>query len=206
MHSPSRERPACLRPGLWALLIAMVAATGWAQGQAPLCAPTVPANDQIPIYLKLLSYDRTLWTPSPTHVRIALLHRRGDEPSRANLDAIRDALAGTAAPAVNGVALETVPLAWTDADGLSRELAGNGCAVLYITAGFDAELPAIAAVARDHRLLTLAGDEGYVGRGVAVGVEQDGGWPRLTVDLRALAAAGHQIDARVLRLCRVVAR
>lgn len=189
-------------PARVCLLVAglLFAMAGIARAQA------IPADTQLPIYFKLLTYDRTLWeTPQP-RLRIGLLHRLGNEASFQNLMAMIDALEASADKTINGVAFEFTTVSWNDSDELARQLAQADIDVLYVTVGHRDHLDVVAQGARARGILTLAGGGGKVGRGLSVGLSLDKDRPSLEVDLDALAAEGHQLDARVLRLCKVVKR
>lgn len=191
-------------PWLPALLVALL---------LPLLLPpsaavarTIPAESQLPIYFKLLTYDRTLWEAPAPRLRIGLLHRLGDEASRKNLVAMVEALDASSSKTINGASFEFTTIAWKEPADLARQIAQAGIDVLYVTAGHGDVLPAIAASTREEGILSLAGDVSDVGRGLSVGLDPAGDSIRIEVDLEALAAEGHQLDARVLRLCRVVNR
>ncbi len=167
---------------------------------------TVPAEMQLPIYFKLLTYDRTLWDVAEPRLRIGLLHRLGSDVSGRNLGAMLEALEASAEKTINGVPFEYVTLSWRDHDDLTRQLAQADIDVLYVTKGHRGHLDAVVRNTRHLGILTLAGSEGDVGRGLSVGLSPEGERLRIEVDLEALRAEGHQFDARVLRLCKVVNR
>ncbi len=167
---------------------------------------TVPVEMQLPIYFKLLTYDRTLWDVAEPRLRIGLLHRLGSDLSSRNLAAMLEALEASAEKTINGLPFEYVTLSWRDHDDLTRQLTRADIDVLYVTAGHRGHLDAVARNTRHLGILTLAGSEGDVGRGLSVGLSPEGERLRIEVDLEALGAEGHQFDARVLRLCRVVNR
>lgn len=167
---------------------------------------TVPADAQLPIYFKVLTYDRTLWDAPEPPLRIGLLHRLDSEESRLNLEAMITSLERSAHRTVNEVPFEYVTLTWSQPEDLARQLTGAGLDVLYVTAGHHDVLEQVSDHTRTHGVLSLAGAADDVGAGLSVGLRLEDGRPRLVVDLTALSAEGHQLDARVLRLCTVVAR
>lgn len=196
-QAPRRRRLAGVQ--LLAVALSMTMAGG-------AISQDIPSETKLPIFFKLLTYDRTLWEVVEPRLRIGLLHRLGDDASRRNLMAMLEALDNSAHKTVNGVAFEVVTLSWKDADDLARQLSQADIDVLYVTAGHRGHLDAVAINTRNHGILSLAGAEGDVGLGLSVGLALDGERLRIEVDLEALAAEGHQLDARVLRLCRVVNR
>lgn len=194
------QRRRCRRaPSLLALvLLFLLPLTAWPQA--------VPESTQIPIFFKMLTYDRTLWEGAGTRLRIGVLHRAGDADSDNNMTAIVQALSGAAEKTVNNVRIEFVTISWSGSDDLSRKIAEARVAVLYVTSGHRQVLDEVTNASRGLGILTITGSPGYVDAGVAVGLDLDRDRPRLEVNLAALEAEGHQLDARVLRLSRVVDR
>lgn len=166
----------------------------------------VPESSQVPIFFKLLTYDRILWENPKNQLRIGLLQHAGNEDSRRNLEAMAQALEGYSDKTVNQVPFEFTTLTWKRTDELIALLDEADVDVLYVTAGHGDFLVKISAATRKRGLLTLTGTPDYVALGLSVGLDQEDHRPRLQVNLEALAAERHQLDARVLRLCKVVKR
>ena len=169
-------------------------------------AQAIPASTQVPIFLKMLTYDRTLWdTPEPS-LRIGVLHRSGHDRSDANMTAITDALSRSADKTVNNVHFDFTTLSWGDPAEMVRKITAADIDVLYVTDGHRDVLPDVMAAVREAGILTITGTPGLVAAGLAVGLDLDRDRPRLEVNLAALEAEGHQLDSRVLRLSKVVGR
>ncbi|MDD5720396.1 MAG: YfiR family protein [Candidatus Krumholzibacteria bacterium] len=197
-------------PNASALLRTVIVAATLAVVLAALTAAApaqeVPEASQLPIFFKLLTYDRTLWQQPRDDLRIGLLHRLASDESRANLAAIAKVLAGVSDKTINGVRFETTTITWSTPQELPRLLADAQIDVLYVTAGNGAHLDTIARETRRRGVLSLAAQGGFVNAGLAVGLVLVDDRPLIRVNLQALAAEGHQFDARVLRLCEVVER
>ena len=160
----------------------------------------------MPIFLKMLTYDRTLWEAPNPNLRIGVLHRSGRPESDANMTAIVDALSRSADKTVNDVHFDFRTLSWSDPDEMARKIAAADVDVVYVTAGHEDVLGDIVGATRTAGILTITGTPGLVKAGLSVGLRLDRDRPRLEVNLAALDAEGHQLDARVLRLCEVVDR
>lgn len=177
-----------------------------ALGAAGSRAQTVPAETQVPIFFKLLTYDRTLWEEPREQLRIGVLHRQGDAASQANLAGVAAALTAAADKTINGVDFDFTTLTWSDPAELEARLAATDVDVLYVTAGHRDVLGAVTGATRARGILSLAARSEDVARGLSVGLGLQDERPRPLVNLVALAAEGHQLEARVLTLCRVVQR
>ncbi|HOX27224.1 MAG TPA: YfiR family protein [Candidatus Krumholzibacteria bacterium] len=192
-----------MRPGLRRLV-----AAGMLLGLLSAAArpQDIPEASQLPIFFKLLTYDRTLWEQPRSILRIGLLHRPGDAASQANLVAMVEALTAAADKTINGARFVTTTLAWSPPDELAPLLAGAQIDVLYVTAGNGEYLEAIQKETRGRDILTLAAIAEDVSAGLAVGLGILNGRPVVRVNLGALEAEGQQLDARVLKISEVVDR
>lgn len=200
-RNPRRLRPR-RRPLRASLVLALLAALL----AAPARSQTVPESSQLPIFFKLLTYDRTLWEQPRTSLRIGLLHHHDDRASHANLTAMVSALSEAAGKTINDARFDFTTLTWSSPEELPRLIATAEIDVLYVTLGHATYLEEIQGATRTHGILTLAADDRYVAAGLAVGIALENERPRVRVNLRALEAEGHRLDARVLRLCEVLDR
>ena len=172
----------------------------------PASSAVISESSQLPIYFKLLTYDRTLWQGRPTKLTIGLLHRLDNHESSANHAAMTKILEASADKTINGVRFDFTTIRWTDRDDLVRQMTSADIDVLYVTDGHVDHLDAVASGARSKGIRTLSGCSCYVALGVSLGLDLEGDRPLIMVNLEAMAAEGHQLDARVLRLCKVVKR
>ena len=68
------------------------------------------------------------------------------------------------------------------------------------------DLAAITDWARKSRIVTLTGIPAFVDRGVSVGIDLQGGKPRILINLQAARAEGADFDSGLLKLARIVER
>ncbi len=162
----------------------------------------VPESSQVPIFLKLLTYDRSLATDDATPIRIGVLVQSDSPASAASAKAFLSALEGMRGKTINGRGFEVQRL--DGSEGLSNHLAEKGIDILYVAEGNETDLERIKSATRHRNVLTLSGNGEIAKRGLSIGLGLREGRPRIMVNLEALQAEGHVLDARVLRLCEVV--
>ncbi|MBD3219762.1 DUF4154 domain-containing protein [bacterium] len=195
---PSRRRPVTRAALLVCGLMVVLGVTASAQ--------PVPEKTQLPIFFKLLTYDRVLWDDAPGRLTIGLLHRPEDERSQANLTAMIDVLTASTSKTINGVPFDFLAIGWGPDGDLAARLDASDVDVLYVTDGHGDVLDQVSAASRRLGLLTLSARAAWVDDGLALGIGLDAGRPRIIVNLAAVEAEGHELDSRVLRLCKVVGR
>ena len=105
---------------------------------------------------------------------------------------------------MNGRPFEFDIVTWRAQEELDDRLRGSGVEVAYVSAGHRDHLATVRTVARDLGILTLGAESDYVGAGVSIGLGLKQDRPQIWVDLESLHQEGQTLDARILRLCKVV--
>ncbi len=156
----------------------------------------------MPIFLKLLTYDRSLTGDSQAPIRIGVLVQRGSRASASSAKAFLSALERMRNKTINGRSFEVQRL--SSSDGLAEYLDEKEIDILYVAEGNEADLRRIKSATRHLDVLTLSGNGDLAKQGLSIGLGLREGRPRIMVNLEALQEEGHVLDARVLRLCEVV--
>jgi hypothetical protein len=161
----------------------------------------VPVSVQLPLFLKVMSFDRRLATRTTSPVVIAIAYQGG---FRMSIDARNDALkAAQGVASVGGMSL-TVVVIDLDREDLERALSRNRVTLLYVAPLRGVDIGDIIAVTRAARVTTLSGVPRYVEQGCAVGVRLQGDRPRIVVNLSASRLEGAEFGAELLKLAQVL--
>lgn len=162
----------------------------------------VPMDVQLPILLKVLSFDRKLGTRAPTEVVVGIAFQGGN---RASVLAKDDAVRALRAQAPPGTATElrVVPVDLDDTS-LARAHAQQPLTHLYVTPLRATDIGAVATWARGAGVTTMTGVTRYVTDGLALGVGLRGGRPRILVNVEASRLEGADLSAELLKLAEVV--
>ena len=87
---------------------------------------------------------------------------------------------------------------------LSKEIAKKNASAVYITRGNESNIRAILGVTKLAKVMSIAGDYGYVHwHGASLGVERVGGKNKILVSLTGCKNEGVVFDARLLRMASV---
>jgi hypothetical protein len=164
----------------------------------------IPEKLQVPIFFKLLTYDRTLMENSSEILRVGVLYRLGDRVSEQNMEAFMEVLTSMAEKTIKGKTFEMVPIPWDRKDSIDKGLSRAGVDVLYVTMGHKDKLSRIKALTRTLEILSLTGVVDYVSDGLSFGLSLEEGHPRILVNLDAVRAEGHDLESQVLRICKTI--
>lgn len=182
----------------------------WILGSILLAPPAsgqdmaVPAEVQVPLFLKILTLDRQLEATVGDEIVIGVVHQPQIRESWRALQAFTAALEASPIRSVKGRPVRTVPLVVENVEALRRAVAEQEVDVLYVTPLRAVEVRDVAALARDLHFRTLTGVPTYVAGGLAVGIGLKGQRPEILVNLEAAAAEGADYNSQFLRLARVV--
>lgn len=176
----------------------LIGACAWAEDA------TIPIEDQVPIYLKILTYDRSISPEGRTWVKIGIIY----DPTRADSDRcyknIKAQLEENAEKTINGIpyVFRGIPL------GAESELAHiiseEQIDALYVSCDCRRHLAMLRKVARRKDVLTMAAVGDYVNEGLSIGTIWENSKPRIVVSLPALKAEGRDFSASFLRVCKII--
>ena len=184
------------------LVVGLMLAPDAARADGP---PEVPIDQQVLIVLRILAYDANLAARSGTAIEIAVIHRADDAASeQASARAYRAFARAAGKLKVAGlpVRVMAIPYSATIADDLQRLHVDQ----IYVCAGLDAMVPAIAGAASSASALSFTDQPAYLEAGVAVALARGDHKVSINVNLVAAKAAGARLGANFLRLARVVKR
>lgn len=164
----------------------------------------VPVDVQVPVLLKVLSFDRRIADTRGQELVIGVLYQSGYRLSTEVKDRVVEVVSVSRQGAPASRPLSAAPV---DADGeesLGAAFARLKIDVLYVTPLRAFDLRNLVGVTRRERILTLTGVPEYVGAGLSVGLELRQDRPRILVNLRAARAEGANFAAPLLGLARLV--
>lgn len=157
----------------------------------------VPVEVQIPLLLKILSFDRSLGSPTGPLV-IGVLYQG---KYRASADAAEQVRRSAR---TSGREVEIVALDQDVTDDLSEAMTRHHVRVLYVSPLRAVDLKAVWELSRKLGVRTVTGVPQYVEDGLGIGIDLKGGRPEIVVNLLASRGEGADLDAQLLKLARIV--
>ena len=187
----------------WRALLCLVLLLGAATGPAQAQAMDLPVETQIPIFLKLLTYDRNLATSPGTELGVAILFQGGN---RESLSVRRQAESELkkAAQLFEGLTVRVIAIDLEENGDLARRIAEDSVNAVYLSPLRAVDLKALLRVTRAAHVRTFTGVSRLVSQGVATGATLRGDLPQLLVNLPAAREEGADYPAQVLKLARVL--
>jgi ABC-type sugar transport system substrate-binding protein len=173
-------------------------------GSAGAQAMTVPADLQMTLIFKILTYDRQLEAKAGADLVVGIVHDPADKASAAAADEVQSALFKFAGKTVKKLPIKYFLIEYTKAADLDSFIKAKGINMLYVTPGVTKALPDIIKIAQARKITTATGVSDYVRKGIAVGVTVRQDKPQIMINLPASKSEGSEFDASLLRIATVV--
>lgn len=165
---------------------------------------TLPAETQIPLLLKALTYDRNLERKGGKELVVGIVHDPSNRESATATDAIATALYRFQNTTVKKLPLRFYTIEYTGAAEFERIAKAKGISVLYIAPGLDRHIASLLKVCRELGVTTITGVAEYMQKGVALGVGQVRDRPQVFVHLVSARSEGADFDASLLRIATII--
>ena len=164
----------------------------------------IPVNLQIPLILKILTYDRELLQKSKSELTIGILYSAADPASVQAKDDVSRILQQLADKTVRQLAIRAVAIEYKGPADLQAAVSASRIGVLYVTPGSAGQIDQILRVSHSQRITTATGVPDFVQSGVAVGIGVRQDKPQILINLASAKSEGSEFDASLLRIATVL--
>jgi len=192
------RRPSGARGAALVLLLLALAAPALAEEMA------LPVDQQVPLLLKVLTYDRNFEAKAGEELAIGIVYDPADRASAAATEQMGQTLFRFADKTVKKLPVRHYTIEYTTAAELEAFVKARGIGLLYLAPGTSRFLADVLEVARSRQVTTATGVPDYVRRGVAVGVGLVQDRPQIFINLAASRAEGSDFDASLLRIATIL--
>jgi hypothetical protein len=192
-------RPARSTSRIWLGWQTVALAVGMSVAIPTLAAQEVPVpvRVQVPLLLRILSFDRNLARRRAGDLVVAVLYQSRNRSSLAIAEEVTLLLGSLSSTEAVGIDLDKV----TD---LRAALAQSGGQVLYVSPLRGVEISGIVRVSRGAGVTTVTGVPRYVEEGISIGLDLKAERPEIVVNLEGARAEGADFTAQLLKLARLV--
>jgi hypothetical protein len=179
-------------------------ALGLAPGPGIAQTMSLPAESQIPLLLKVLTYDRRFEAKAGTEVVVGIVYMAGDPDSLRAAEEVGTIFYKFAGKTVKKLPVKYVMVEYTRAPEVERLLKAKGIKVLYVTPGNSKNLEDLVKMSQANGLTSATGVPDYVKKGIAVGVGlRADRKPQIYINLPSSKSEGSEFDASLLQIAEV---
>lgn len=183
------------------LVLAMLVGAAAVPGVASAQGMDVPVTLQLPLFLKVMTFDRNLEKRAGDKLVLAVAYQSENRASARAKDEAMRALSGVTK--VGTLELQVVQID-LDRQNLQTELTEQDVAFVYVTPLRAVDLADVISAARSTGASTITGVTDYVEGGLSVGVRLQADRPRLIINLEASKLEGADYKAELLKLAQLI--
>ena len=165
-------------------------------------AATSGSERKATIIARALSYERSLSARVGSSLRLVILYEAGNLVSLADAQGWELAFDGLEGVKVYDMPLTFQTYGWES--GAAERLRGLGTDLLLVCDGLAKSLEAITAYTGSDNLLSVGTRRDYVESGCTLGVVDEGGKPRIVINLSAAEREDVKFSSRLLKLADVI--
>jgi hypothetical protein len=192
------------RGGILGAVIGLVALLTSAAGFTGQDEMVVAADRQVPLLLKILTYDRRLEARAGEQLVIGIVCSPTSAASVKAREEVSAILQGYLGKTVKKIPIEFYWHDYVNPDRLLAWVKARKVDVFYLSPGNEKNLAAILKVGQENGITSMTGVPEYVERGVAVGIGERQAKPPLLLTLEASRRDGSEFDASLLRVATIV--
>jgi hypothetical protein len=165
---------------------------------------SLPAESQVPLLLKVLTYDRHFETRAGQEVVVGIVFVPGDAESQAAANDVGETFFKFKGKTVKKLPVTYVMVEYKSAAEVEKLIKAKGVNVLYITPGNAKNLEQLVRISQANGVTTATGVPEYVKKGVAIGVGQrPDKKPQIHINLSSSKSEGSEFDASLLQIATV---
>lgn len=162
-----------------------------------------PVDVHIPIFLKVLSFDRNLGKRVEDEIVLGIVFQ---EKFRKSLNVKNQAekfLEQLTGNKIGGIPLRIVTFELDDLSDFKTALLKEKVAILYITPLRAVNIEDLVLICRTFHITSLTGVPEYCEAGVAVSVTSKGGSPLIIINQEAAETEGADFSSQLLKLTKI---
>ena len=169
----------------------------------PVESIPVPADLQVPLLLKVLTFDRNFAKRGWTALHIGIVFVGSDPASSKVRSDIIEVFKRSSDKTLRNLPIDFTAVEYLSDGQIEDAIKASQINLLYIAPGNARNLAKLLQLSQSQQILTTTGVPDYVQRGVAVGIGVRQDRPEILINLPSSKSAGSEFDASLLRVARV---
>ncbi|HEX9109125.1 MAG TPA: YfiR family protein, partial [Longimicrobiales bacterium] len=163
---------------------------------------SLPADVQVALIAKIMRFDRHL-DRYGREVVLGILYQGGNRESGRTARDVGDVARSVQVIGAGNQAFRPVLIEYASGMDLKAELKKRGVSLLYLSSMRAVDLARLVEQAHEMGVLTIAAEAEPIQAGVAIGLQERGPRPAVSIRLSSARKAGSDLDSRLLHLADV---
>ncbi len=180
------------------ILLFFLAAAVWSQDIQ------VPVEQQAPLLIKILSFDRNLRRNADKQIVFAILYQKKFRKSLDVKTNFEQAISKYSLTKIDSLPIKIVAIDISEDSDLVSIVTINRVNVIYLAPVKATNIGDITTLSRMKQITTMTGVPDYVDAGISVGVGAKGEKPQILINLNSARAEGINFNSQLLKLAKII--
>jgi len=163
-----------------------------------------PVDVQVPLFLKILTFDRKLKERFGDEIVLGIVYQEKFRKSLNTKNRFVNRLKKLPEKNIADIPFRYVSVPLTTLSQFKTALAKKKVDIIYITPLRAVAVGPLAAVSRSLGITSLTGVPGYCESGIAVSIGSKGGSPLIIINLPGALSEGADFSSQLLKLAKVI--
>jgi hypothetical protein len=180
------------------LLLTILVSLAWSQDMQ------VPIEQQVPLMIKILNFDRNLQRHAQKQIMVAVLYQKKFRKSLDAKNRFEDVVGKLSLTKIDSMPIKFMSVDIGEDTDLAANIDRNYVNVVYLTPVKAFNVDDIVKICRQRQITSFTGIGDYVNTGIAIGFGIKGDKPQIIINLPAAKAEGANFNSQLLKLAKVI--
>lgn len=163
----------------------------------------IPVEIQVPMFLKILTFDRNLEKRSGEKFTIGIVYQSGYKESFNTKDKFIESLDKTSIKKVKDIPINLISID-VDKNNIENFVFKNEVDALYIAPLRAYDVKDIIKVSQKNKIVTMTGVIEQINLGISIGLGTKGNKPLIIINLRSARLEGVDFSSQLLKLAKII--
>lgn len=193
-----------LGPRVWFRCVLVVLLCLSVQAAALAQEMPVPVSVQVPLFTKILSFERNTRTKVTNELVVLILYQRNFRNSLNTKNAVEKQLDGKSLSEFSGASARVLTFALDSDSDLRQYLSRNRVNFIYVAPLRAYDIGNITSISRSKKILTGSGVVDYINEGISIGIDIRSEKPEIIINLAAAKHEGADLSSQLLKMARII--
>jgi hypothetical protein len=164
----------------------------------------LPIENQVPLFIKILNYDRQFKTRISNSVVIGILYQNKFRASSIAKDEFIKYLFLNSENSIDGKPFSCIPIEYNNLENLEKLAGEKNLNILYVTPMRSTDIIKVSRICRENKIISISGVPEYIREGLSVGLDMKSDNPKILINLDAAKSEGADFKSQLLKISEII--
>jgi len=164
----------------------------------------VPVEQQVPLLIKILNFDRNLRRNANKQIVFAILYQKMYRKSLDVKNEFEQTISKYSLTKIDTFQIKFIVIDVNEDSDLASVIARNQVNMIYLAPVKATNIGDITTISRQKQITSMTGVPEYVNEGISIGVGVKGDKPQILINLNSAKAEGINFNSQLLKLAKII--